>query len=63
MRGFITELFNLYNVPEIVKAVTLGKLRWLGHLARANEISPCRKVTRSKTGGTSGLEDPDKMAG
>jgi hypothetical protein len=30
----------------------LGRLRWLGHLTRANEISPCRKLTFSKPEGT-----------
>jgi hypothetical protein len=35
-----------------VKTVKLGRLRWLGHLTRANEISPCRKLTFSKPEGT-----------
>jgi hypothetical protein len=36
----------------LVKTVKLGRLRWLGHLTRANEISPCRKLTFSKPQGT-----------
>jgi hypothetical protein len=46
------ELYDLYRNPEIVKTVKLGRLRWLGHLTRANEISPCRKLTFSKPEGT-----------
>jgi hypothetical protein len=46
------ELYDLNKNPEIVKTVKLGRLRWLGHLIRANEISPCRKLTFSKPEGT-----------
>jgi hypothetical protein len=46
------ELYDLYKNPEIVKTVKLGRLRWLGHLTRANEISSCRKLTFSKPEGT-----------
>jgi hypothetical protein len=46
------ELYELYNVPEIVKTVKLGRLRWQGHLTRRNEISPCNKVTFSNPEGT-----------
>jgi hypothetical protein len=46
------ELYNLYKNPEIVKTVKLGRFRWLGHLTRANEISPYRKLTFSKPEGT-----------
>jgi hypothetical protein len=31
---------HMYISPEIVKTVKLGRLRWLGHLTRANETSP-----------------------
>jgi hypothetical protein len=46
------ELYNLYNAPVVVKTVKLGRLKWLGHLTRANETSPCRKLTFSKPIGT-----------
>jgi hypothetical protein len=42
----------VYNAPEIVKTVKLVKLWWLGHLTRAKERSPCRKLTFSKPEGT-----------
>jgi hypothetical protein len=41
-----------YNAPEIAKTVKLGRLRWLGHLTRANETSPCRTLTFPKPKGT-----------
>jgi hypothetical protein len=34
--------------PEIMKTVKLVRLRWLEHLARANETSPYRKLISSK---------------
>jgi hypothetical protein len=45
--GWRIILYDLYKNPEIV-AVKLGRFRWLGHLTKANEISPCRKLTISK---------------
>jgi hypothetical protein len=35
-----------------VNVVKLGRLKWLGHIIRANETSPCRKLTSSKREGT-----------
>jgi hypothetical protein len=52
------ELYDLYKNPEIVKTVKLGRLRRLGHLTRANAISPCRKLTFSKLEGQGGRGDP-----
>jgi hypothetical protein len=46
------EIYDLYKNPETVKTVRLGRLRRLGHLTRANEIFPCRKLTFSKSKGT-----------
>jgi hypothetical protein len=39
------ELCQLYEDREIIKVIKAGKLRWLGHLYRANVTDPCRKVT------------------
>jgi hypothetical protein len=39
--------YDLYNVPEIMNAAKLERLKWLGHLTRANMVSPCRKLTFS----------------
>jgi hypothetical protein len=46
------ELYNLYDAPEIVKTVKFGRLGWPGHLTRANERSPCTKLTFSTPEGT-----------
>jgi hypothetical protein len=45
------EFYQLYADSEIVKAIKAGRLRWLGHLYRANETDPCRKVTFTKIEG------------
>jgi hypothetical protein len=42
------ELYILYNAPEMVKTVKLGRLRWLGHLTRENKTSSHRKLTFPK---------------
>jgi hypothetical protein len=52
------ELYEFYNAPAIVKTVKLVGLRWLGYLTRANETSPCRKLTFSKPEGTSRAGKP-----
>jgi hypothetical protein len=41
----------VYNALEIIKTLKLGRLRWLGHLTRANETSPNLKAE-------GGLEEP-----
>jgi hypothetical protein len=43
----------------IVQTVKLGRLRWLGHLTRANEKSPRRKLTLSKP---KGKRKPEKSS-
>jgi hypothetical protein len=45
------ELYQLYEDSEIVKAIMAGRLRWLGHLYRANETDPCSRVTFTKIEG------------
>jgi len=32
-------------VPEIVKLIKAGMLKWLRHLCRMQEQDPCRKLT------------------
>jgi hypothetical protein len=39
------ELYQLYEDSEIIKVMKAGRLRWLGHLYRANVTDPCRRVT------------------
>lgn len=40
-----TELYNLYNDANIIKVIKANRLRWLGHLYRMDDDSPCKKVT------------------
>jgi hypothetical protein len=41
-------LYQLYEEPDIVKVVKAGRLRWLGHLFRSEDMNPCRKLTFTK---------------
>jgi hypothetical protein len=52
------QLYDLYNAPEVVETVKLGRLRWLGHLTRANETSPLRKHNFPSPKAQGRLEDP-----
>jgi hypothetical protein len=45
------ELYQLYEDSKIIKVIKTERLRWLGHLYRANETDPCRKVTFTKIEG------------
>ena len=38
----------IYNEPDIVRVVKTGRMRWLGHLFRMQEMNRCRKVTLLK---------------
>jgi hypothetical protein len=42
------ELYKLYNESDIVRVIKIGRLRWLGHLFRIQELDPCRKLTLYK---------------
>jgi len=37
--------YTLYDEPDVVKLVKVGRLRWLGQLFRIQELDPCRKLT------------------
>jgi hypothetical protein len=37
-------LYQLYEGPDTVKVVKAGRLRWLGHLFRSEDMNPCRKL-------------------
>jgi hypothetical protein len=39
------ELYKLYSEPDTVTVIKIGRLRWLGHLFRMQELDPCRKLT------------------
>jgi hypothetical protein len=38
----------LFKAPDIVRVIKIARIRWLGHLVRMEENSPCKKVTFSQ---------------
>jgi hypothetical protein len=46
------ELYTLYDELDIVEVTKLGRLRWLGHLFRMQELDPFRKFTVLKAENT-----------
>jgi hypothetical protein len=46
------ELYSLYKDPDIVRVIKVARIRWLGHLVRMEENSPCKKITFSQTEGS-----------
>ena len=49
----------LYNEPNIVKVIKTGRMRWLGHLCKMEELDPCRKFTVLKPEGTGHVGKPE----
>jgi hypothetical protein len=39
---------GFYNEPNIIKIVEPGRLRWLGHLYRTEELNLCKKLANWK---------------
>jgi hypothetical protein len=52
------ELCKLYNELDIVRVIKIGRLRWLGHHFRMQEVGPCRKLTLHKPEGTRRVRKP-----
>jgi hypothetical protein len=42
------ELYGLYKDLDIVRVINVTRIRWLGHLVRMEETSPCKKITFSQ---------------
>ncbi|GFX01189.1 uncharacterized transposon-derived protein F52C9.6 [Trichonephila clavipes] len=38
------ELYKIYKQPDVVKFVTLQRLKWAGNLAKMNEDCCCKKI-------------------
>jgi hypothetical protein len=55
---YINEFYALYDELDIVKVVKIGRLRWLGHLFRMQELDPRRKLIRFKPEGTRRVGKP-----
>ena len=52
------EIYTLYDEPDVVKVVKIGRLKWLGHLFRMQELHPFRKLTRLKPEGSRRVGKP-----
>jgi hypothetical protein len=46
------EIYKLYNEPDIVKVIKVGRLRCLGQHFRMRKQYPCSKLTLHKPEGT-----------
>jgi hypothetical protein len=47
---YSNELYTLYDKLNTVRMIKMGRLLWLGHLFRMQELDPCRKLTFLKQG-------------
>jgi len=45
-------LYWLYSELDKVKVMTIGRLRWLGHVFRMQELDPCSRLNHLKPEGT-----------
>jgi len=45
---YSNELYTVYDELDTVKVIKIGRLRWLEHLCRMQELGLCRKVTLIK---------------
>jgi len=52
------ELRDLYSLPNIVRVVKSGRMRWAGHVARMGEGRGVRRVLVGKPEGKRPLERP-----
>lgn len=41
-------IYKLYNEPDVMKVIKVGRLGLLGHLFRMQEENPCRKLNLHK---------------
>jgi hypothetical protein len=49
----------LFDELDIVKLLKIGRLRWLGHLFRVQELYPCRRLIILKPEGIWHVEKPN----
>ena len=58
---YSNELYMLYDELDIVEVIKIGRLRWLEHLFRMQELDPCRKLTVLKSEGIRRVGKPKLM--
>jgi hypothetical protein len=46
------EVYSLYKDLDIVRVIKVARIRWLEHLVRMEENSPCKKITFSQPEGS-----------
>jgi hypothetical protein len=54
-----SELYTLYDEPDVAEVVKVGRSRWLGHLFRMQELDPCRTLTVLKPEDTRRVGKPE----
>ena len=55
---YSNEPYTLYDALHMVKLIKVGRLSWLGHHFRMQELDPCRKLTVLKTESTQRVGKP-----
>jgi hypothetical protein len=53
-----SKLYMHYIELGLVELIKIGRLRWLGHLVRMQELDSCRKLTVLKPEGTQHVGKP-----
>jgi hypothetical protein len=46
------EVYSLYKDLDIVRVIKVARLRWLGHLVKMEENSPCKNINFSQPEGS-----------
>ena len=52
------EFMTKYKAPDILNAIKIRRLEWLGHVVRMNEIRSVKKIFEGKLGGRRGRGRP-----
>jgi hypothetical protein len=55
---YSNELYTSYDELDMVKVIKVGRLRWLAHHFRIQELDPCRQLTVLKPEGTRRVGKP-----
>jgi hypothetical protein len=56
------ELYSLCKDLDIVRVIKVARIRWLGHLVRMEENSPCKKIPSHSLKALGKREDGMKVA-
>jgi hypothetical protein len=53
------ELYRLYDEIDLVTAIRISRLRWVGHIVQMQDNLPCEKITLDKPKGRRRLGRPN----